>query len=65
MTFQGFLIMFCPEIQCQYEIAIKKYNQALNKDPGNAVVLNMLAKVQMLAGETKNAKKHFIHAIKQ
>lgn len=48
----------------KYELAIRKYSQALKKDKGNAVILNMLARVQMITGESEKAKKNFLLAVK-
>ncbi|MFC2060932.1 peptidase MA family metallohydrolase [Elusimicrobiota bacterium] len=48
----------------KHEFAVKKYLAALEKDTGNPVILNKLAKVQIITGSTKEAKKNFLSAIK-
>ncbi len=48
----------------KYKIAIKKYNEALRKEPGNAVILNLLAKAQLQVGNIEAARKIFLRAVK-
>lgn len=48
----------------KYKHAIRKFCHALGKDPGNAVILNMLAKVQVITGEKEKAKENFLFAIR-
>ncbi|MFH1415881.1 MAG: peptidase MA family metallohydrolase [Elusimicrobiota bacterium] len=44
------------------DLAEKKYLQALEKDPGNAVILNMLGKVQNAVENADDAEKNFLLA---
>ncbi|MBN2406143.1 MAG: tetratricopeptide repeat protein [Elusimicrobia bacterium] len=47
----------------RYDLAVKKYEDALKKDPGNAVVLNRLARVRIALGDSENAMKELLEAV--
>lgn len=47
----------------KYRIAKRKYKEALKKDPGNPVILNKLAKMQLKDGNRKEALGNFLQSI--
>ncbi|GEM_PF-3482731 len=47
-----------------YEPAIRKYKDALNKEPGNSVIINELARAQVQAGKKEKAKRNLFEAVK-
>ncbi|MEA3506245.1 MAG: peptidase MA family metallohydrolase [Elusimicrobiota bacterium] len=47
----------------RYSLAKRKYRDALDKNPGNSVILNELARAEKKTGETEKAEKYFLKAI--
>jgi len=48
----------------KYELAEKKYIDALAKDPGNSVVLNRLARTRIRLGKVNEAEENYKKAVK-